>query len=141
MNRLSITLSILAAFALSAPLSTFAADKGKAAGAAATEKPAAEGAAKAVPYRGKVAAVDTTAKTFTIKSKASERVFNITDSTKVTKDEGAADIAAITAGEEVRGQAVKNGDKWDAVSVMIGAKAAGDKNAAKAKAKSEDTKQ
>jgi len=119
MNRKSIlTLAVLAAFAIGAPVSSFAKPKEKA--AAAGEKAATE--SKPVPYHGKVASVDATAKTFTIKGKEKDRVFSITDKTTITKDGAAADISAITAGEEVRGQAIKSGDNWEAVKVMLGAK-------------------
>jgi hypothetical protein len=142
-KKLSITFSILAALALSTPLKGFAADKEKGAAAPATEKAAgddsakkADAAGKPVPYRGKVSSVDAGAKTFSIKGKTNERVFSVTDSTKITKDGAPADISAVTAGEDVRGQATKNGDKWDAVSVMVGAKPEGAKEGAK-KAKGE----
>ena len=136
---ITITLSVVAALALGS-LTTFAAEKEKPAAdaTAATEK--AAGSTKPVPYRGKVATVDANAKTFTIKGKEKERIFNITDTTKITREGTAADLAAIAPGEEVRGQAAKNGDKWDAVSVMIGAKPATEKKEAKAAAKAEDAK-
>ncbi len=128
MNRKSLlTLAVLAAFSIGAPLSTYAKTK-EASKPAATEK-AAE--SKAIPYHGKVEAVDATAKTFTIKGKEKDRVFSITDKTVITKDGAAADISAITAGEEVRGQATKEGDKWEALKVMVGAKEKGAKEGKK----------
>jgi hypothetical protein len=107
------------------PLASLADDK-KPSGA--TEAPkgaeakAAESGAK-VPYHGTVSAVDPTAKTFTIKGKEKDRVFHVTDATKITKDGAASDLSGLTAGQEVRGQVTKHGDKWEAVSVMTGAKA------------------
>jgi len=141
-NRISITLGAIAILALCTPVISLAADKEKPAAdvTAAAEKPAGESSGKPVPYRGKVSSVDASAKTFSIKGREKERVFNITDSTKITREGTAADLAAIAAGEEVRGQAAKNGDKWDAVSVMIGAKPASEKKEAKASAKAEDAK-
>ena len=138
MQKKFIISSIIAVIALSTPVLTFAKDKETAAGATVAEKPAADASAKPVPYRGKVSSVDATAKTFTIKGKERDRVFSITDHTKITREGAAADLAAVAAGEEVRGQATKSGDNWEAVSVMIGAKPATDKNAANAK--SEDAK-
>src|SRR4029453_7026774 len=105
---------------------SFAAEKEKAAGTTAT----AATSSKPIPYVGKVSAVDATAKTFTLKGKDKDRVFSITESTKITKDGAPADLSAVTAGEEVRGQATKSGDKWEATSVMIGEKAAREKPAA-----------
>lgn len=132
-------LAALAALALGAPAQLLAAEKKTEKPAAekpATpdepkKKPAAEAGAKAIPYHGKVGSVDASAKTFTIKGKEKDRVISLTDSTKITKEGAAADIGAIAPGEDVRGQLRKNGDKWEAVSVMIGAKPATEKKAKK----------
>jgi hypothetical protein len=136
MIRKLTILSIVAVLALGSSLPSFAAEKEKAAGATAT----AETGSKPIPYVGKVSAVDATAKTLTLKGKDKDRVLNITDSTKITKDGAPADLSAVTAGEEVRGQATKNGDKWDATSVMIGPKAASEKPAAEKKTKKAENK-
>ncbi len=77
-----------------------------------------------VPYHGKVSAIDAAGKTFSIKGKERERVFTVTDSTKITRDGAVAEFSGIAAGEEVRGQAERNGEKWQAVSVMTGLKGA-----------------
>ncbi len=93
--------------------------------AAATSQPAAPKVSTAearIPYHGKVVAIDPSAKTFSLNGKSKERVFNITETTRITRDGIATDISALILGEEVRGQASKNTDKWDAVSVMMGAK-------------------
>jgi hypothetical protein len=125
MNKKSILImSVLAVFALGAPVTGFAAKKDKTAAAA-------EGSAKAVPYHGKIASVDAAAKTFTIKGKTKDRVFTITDKTTITKDGAAADISALVAGEEVTGQATKSGDNWDALKVYLGVKEKGAKGAKK----------
>ncbi|MDB6152092.1 MAG: hypothetical protein JWL90_545 [Chthoniobacteraceae bacterium] len=125
MKKSLIKSFVLTLVAATLPLASFA-DKKTEAGAVeapkAAETKTAESGAK-VPYHGTISAVDATAKTFTIKGKEKERVFHITDSTKITKDGAASDLNSLTAGQEVRGQISKNGDKWDAVSVMTGAKA------------------
>jgi hypothetical protein len=126
MNKKSILImSVLAAFALGAPVTSFAAKKDKTAAAADSTT------AKAVPYHGKVASVDAAAKTFTIKGKTKDRVFTITDKTTIMKDGAAADIAAVVAGEEVTGQATKSGDNWEALKVYVGGKEKGAKGAKK----------
>ncbi len=114
-----VTLGLVAAFAVCAPMTGFAAKKEKA--------PAAEPSERLIPYHGKVDSVDATAKTFTIKGKEKDRVFSVTDKTTIMKDGAAADLAALTAGEEVHGSAKKTGDNWEAVKVTVGAKAKGAK--------------
>jgi hypothetical protein len=116
MNKKSIlAVAVLAALAVGSPISAIAAPK-KAAAADTTDA-----ASKPIPYHGKVASVDATAKTFTIKGKQKDRVFSITDKTVITKDGAAADITAIAAGEDVRGSAAKTGDNWEALKVTLGA--------------------
>jgi hypothetical protein len=133
MNKKTIlAVALLAALAVGAPFNASAAPKKAAADAGET-------APKPIPYHGKVASVDATAKTFTIKGKQKDRVFSLTDKTVITKDGAAADITAITAGEEVRGSATKSGDNWEALKVTIGAAEKAGKTAKGAK-KEETTK-
>lgn len=119
----------LAAVALGAPSGVSA--KGKASPApeaAASASPMAKDAMakmpRALPYRGKVASVDASAKTFTIASKtAGSRVFKITDETKIMKAGAAATMADIVADEEVRGSYWKKEDgSLEAKKVNLGPK-------------------
>lgn len=117
MKKTALTaLAIVAALGVCAPVTALAAKKEK---QAAT---AADAAGKPIPYHGKVASVDASAKTFTIKGKEKDRVFSVTDKTTIMKDGAAADLSAITQGEEVHGSATKSGDSWEAIKVIVGAK-------------------
>ena len=79
--------------------------------------------ARAIPYRGKVASVDATAKTFTIAGKASSRVFKVTDQTQIMKQGAPATMADIVADEEVRGSYWKKTDgSLEAKKVNLGPK-------------------
>lgn len=137
----------LAAVSLSTPLAVVGAETKPA--APATEKPAAPAApaaeekkdatAKTLPFQGKVASVDATAKTFTTKNKdGKENVFSVTEKTKVEKADGtAATLADLKADDVVRGSRIKLSEgKWEVVKLIIGAK---DGDAAKA-AKPADAK-
>ncbi len=84
---------------------------------AASVAPAAK--AKALPYRGKIALVDTGTKTFTV----GKRTIKVTDQTKITKRDSAATMADITAGENVSGSYWKKDDgSLEAKTVKVGAK-------------------
>jgi len=78
----------------------------------------------AIPFHGKITAMDTTAMTVAIGS----RTFNITSETKIMKEGKPATISDITIGENITGQYKKvEGDKLDAAVIHIGGKAdAGD---------------
>jgi hypothetical protein len=115
--------------ALVLPLSAGAAEK-KAAGAppaasaeapAAAEKAATNGATK-VPYHGTISSVDSAAKSFTLKGRDKDRVFGVSENTKILRDGVAVELSALSPGDEVRGQVSKTGDKWEAVSVLTGEK-------------------
>lgn len=84
---------------------------------------------RAIPYRGKVASADASAKTFTIMSKKGEsRVFKITDETKIMKAGAAATMADIVADEEVRGSYMKKEDgSLEAKKVTLGPKTEAEK--------------
>ena len=76
------------------------------------EKPA-----RPIAYRGKIASVDTTAKTFTVGS----RTIKVTDESKITKQGAAATMSDIVADEEVRGSYWKKEDgSLEAKSVKLG---------------------
>jgi hypothetical protein len=68
-----------------------------------------------------VAAVDQTAKTFTIAGKSSSRVFKITEKTAVTKEGKPATVVEVVANVEVSGSYWKNPDgTLEAKTVKIG---------------------
>jgi len=79
----------------------------------AKEKPA-----RPIAYRGKVASVDATAKTFTVGS----RTIKVIDDTKITKQGATATMSDIVADEDVRGSYWKKEDgSLEAKSVKLGA--------------------
>ena len=81
-------------------------------------------AAKAVPFQGKVAAVDVSARTFTLggKTRDRDRVFRVLGETPIIQNNQTVEFSAIVVGELVRGQAFKRSDGWEAKKVMIGPK-------------------
>jgi hypothetical protein len=91
----------------------------------AREPAAAPAAAKAVPFQGKVAAVDLGARTFILsgKTRDKDRVFRVSGETPILQNNQSVEFAAIAVGELVRGQAFKRSDGWEAKKVMIGPKA------------------
>jgi hypothetical protein len=96
----------------------------------ATESPAAK-AARPLPFRGKITAVDQTLKTFTV---GTNQTFKVTDSTTIMKAGAPATMADIVENEHARGTYLKQADgTLEAKTVRIGPKAAGEKNARKAK--------
>jgi hypothetical protein len=100
----------------------------------ATASPATKLATRPIPFRGKVSAVDQSAKTFTLGGKKGSRVFKVTENTTITKAGAAATIADIVADEHVRGTCLKQDDgTFEAKTVMIGPPAAGEKKAKKSK--------
>jgi hypothetical protein len=87
-------------------------------------------AARPVPFRGKVTAVDQTAKTFTI----GKQTFKVTDTTTITKGDNPATMADIVVDEPARGTSVKQADgTLEAKTVKIGPKAPGEKKGRKGK--------
>ena len=118
-----ITGACIAALAFCAPFTAFAAEK-KSASTAASASPTASAAAKSerpLPYHGMISAVDQSAKTFTIASKESSRVFKITDKTLITKAGSPATMADVMEKEEVRGSYWKNADgSCEAKAVKLG---------------------
>ena len=75
--------------------------------------------AKPLPYRGKVASVDASGKTFTV----GKRTIKVTDQTKITKQGAAATMADITVGEKVSGSYWKKDDgSLEAKNVKVGAR-------------------
>jgi Domain of unknown function (DUF5666) len=96
---------------------------------ATSPSPAAK-PARPVPFRGKVTAVDQTAKTFTI----GKQTFKVTDTTTITKGDNPATMADIVVDEPARGTSVKQADgTLEAKTVKIGPKAPGEKKGRKGK--------
>ena len=96
--------------------------------------PAAKPATRPIPFRGKVSAVDQSAKTFTVAGKQGSRVFKVTENTTITKAGAAATMTDIVENEHVRGTCLKQDDgTFEAKTVMIGPPAAGEKKARKSK--------
>jgi hypothetical protein len=99
-----------------------------------TAPAAAKPATRPIPFRGKVSAVDQSAKTFTLGGKKGSRVFKVTENTTITKAGAAATMTDIVADEHVRGTCLKQDDgTFEAKTVMIGPPAAGEKKAKKSK--------
>ncbi|HEX8295271.1 MAG TPA: hypothetical protein VF593_03160 [Chthoniobacteraceae bacterium] len=135
------TISLLAAITFGLSTVTFAAEKKMKSDAAATPaaelkkseaKPSATPEAKSTPaakaktvsFRGEVAAVDAKGKTFTIKNAdGRERVFALTETAKITKDNASADVSAITTGAYATGSYRPGADgKLEVVTLKIGVK-------------------
>jgi hypothetical protein len=133
-HRLFLAAGLLAALTLSAatagalekpkPLLPAAGEKAPEPGKApAADKSAAP--SRPLPFHGKVTAIDPAGKSFSLNGRDKDRVFAVTDKTVVVgKDNSPAKLSAIPLGEEVRGSAIKAGDKWTAQKVYIGAKEA-----------------
>ena len=125
--------SLIAAALVAVPAASRAEDK-PAATPATPAAPAAPAApAKkhgALPFHGKIAAVDATASTITVGS----LTLNITSETKITKDGKPATLTDFAVGDKVGGSYKKDGDKLNA-TVLHPAK--GDKAESKKKKKAE----
>ena len=140
-NKLSIITACIAAVALCTPGAAFAAKKptptpapgpsasppGHTTTAATTKTPDTTKTAdttkapRAIPFRGKISAVDQKAKTFTIAGKEKSRVFKITSKTMLTKAGAAATMKDVTVNEEVRGSYWKMTDgSLEAKTVKLG---------------------
>ena len=90
-------------------------------GGAQGEANKAQNTHRAIPFRGKVDAVDKAAKTV----KVGTRVFAVSAETKIQKDGKAATLEEITVGEPIRGSYRQADDgKLNATSLFIGLKEA-----------------
>ena len=104
------------------------------------EKPAAEKkggpkADRALPFHGKITAIDKSARTIAL----GERVFQITADTKVVKDGKAASLNDAAVGDQVGGSYTKSDDgKLTARSLRIGPKPEGEAKGAGKKKKKAD---
>jgi len=95
-------------------------------GGAQGEASKAQNTHRAIPFRGKVDAVDKAAKTV----KVGTRVFAVSAETKIQKDGKAATLEEITVGEPIRGSYRQADDgKLNAVSLFFGLKEAEAKGA------------
>ena len=89
----------------------------------AEDKPAAEKQEKAKkdsgPFRGKIASIDKSEKTITV----GKRTFQITSTSKITKDGNAATIDDVKEGEMVGGAFKKSADgKLEVTTLNVGQK-------------------
>ncbi len=126
-------LGLLAAAIAGLPLQALAQSTNKPATKKAGAKEATKGEKKksAHPFHGKLAAIDTSAKTI----KVGESVYQITSETKITKAGKPATLADGIVGEEVGGYAKPTEDgKMHATSLRFGPKPEG-KDGEKKKAK------
>jgi len=115
MKKLILILTV-AALAATSTLPLLAADNKP---ADKKEVPAKEAAPRALPFRGKIAAVDKQAKTI----KVGERTFQVTADTKINKAGKAATLDDATIDEEVGGSYREGTDKkLNLVSLRIGAR-------------------
>ena len=102
-----------------------------AAPAATPQKP------RAIPFQGKVTAVDKTAKTVTLQGRDKERTVQVTSETKIIKDGKPAVLDAVAVGEIATGRAKPGpAGKLEALILNVGAKP----DAPKASKKKEDAK-
>lgn len=115
MKKLILILT-LAALAASSTLPLVAADPKP---ADKKEVPAKEAVSRALPFRGKIAAVDKQAKTI----KVGERTFHVTPDTKMNKAGKPAILDDVNVDEEVGGSYREGADKkLNLVSLRIGAR-------------------
>ena len=77
---------------------------------------------KALPFTGKVSAVNAAALTFTLTGKTTSRTFNVTSNTRFTKAGKPATFGDLTVGDQVGGSAQVIAGKSDVVSLRIGPK-------------------
>jgi hypothetical protein len=117
-NLRMLSTGLLAAAMVLAPALGLAQEKPKAPpGSNAEEKPAP--AARPIPFRGTVAAVNKGAKTVTV----GERVFHISSETKVVKNDQPATLDDVSVGDVIAGNYLKGDDgKLTAKMVRFGPK-------------------
>ena len=150
-NKLQFIPVCVAALALCAPALVTAAPKASPTPSTATSPAAAtKGSppatktttARAIPFKGVIASVDQTAKTFTIAGKEKSRVFTVTDKSVITKAGAAATMKDLMANEEIRGSYWKGADgtlevKTAKIGAMTDAEKAAGSKGSKKKAKEE----
>jgi hypothetical protein len=100
----------------------------------ATASPAAKPATRPIPFRGKVSAVDQSAKTFTVGGKQGSRTFKVTETTTITKGGNPATMTDIVQDEQARGAYLKQADgTLEAKTVKLGPPTEAEKKAVKSK--------
>jgi predicted Zn-dependent protease len=131
MKNTKLTMLTIAAVAIALPLVSQAKERktypspSASPSPAVADSPSPEGKAdRAIPYHGKISAVDAAAKTFTIQGKEKTRTFKITKQTKLEKSSGApATWSDVKVDEEVRGSYWKKADgSLETKSVKLGPK-------------------
>jgi hypothetical protein len=111
-----VTAIALSSVLFAAPLtSAFAAEKKEKA-----EKK--EGKAKGAPYNGELSAVDKSAKTVTIKTKNTSRVYQVNAETRITKAGKPATLDDAKVGEPAAAYGTEVAGKYVAQSLRFGAK-------------------
>jgi hypothetical protein len=96
------------------------------------QAPRPAGKPRQMPFRGKVSAVDKSAKTITLEGKENGRTFQITSGTKITKDGKPAVLDDVKVGQSVGGLAKESAaGKWEAATLNLGMKAGGAKRDSK----------
>lgn len=112
---------ILGIALLTPGLSARAAD---AAGAPATSAAARKERAKQMPFRGKLAEIDTTARTITLSGKEKQRRMLVTTASRINKDGKPITLGELCTGESVGGLARANANgEWEIVTLNTGKKA------------------
>lgn len=91
---------------------------------AETPPPATKpGKRQTYPFRGKVATIDTTARTVTLEGKTSRRVITVTDDTRLIRDGSATTLDSLKAGEAVGGTLRKSPEGQEvATLIRVGTK-------------------
>jgi len=112
-----ITTIVIAAFA--ATMTVQAAEKKK----EAAKEASAEKKPGAIPFHGKIGAVDKNAKTITLEGKEKTRTFHVTSQTVIVKAGQPATLDDAKTGEEVGGSYIKTADdKMEVRKLRIGPK-------------------
>lgn len=125
---LTLAALLLAAFTQTTPLvpSATASDRGPSATLAQTEAPepgAKSAKRQTYPFRGKVASVDTMARTVTLEGRTSRRVIAVTDDTRLTREGAVARLEEIKPGEAVGGTLRKSAEGREiATLIRVGLK-------------------
>ena len=128
MKKSSVLALLTAAMVFAGP-ATQAAESAK---DKSVQPPKSEGKQKQMPFRGKVSAVDKTAKSVTLEGKEKSRTFQITSTTKITKDGKPAVMDDVLVGQIVGGLAKETAaGKLEVVTLNIGAKVGKAKDAEK----------
>lgn len=138
-KQLSYLLAIcfLAGAALSTPIRAQSADA-----KASSTLEAKEKKSTAIPFTGKLGAVDKAAMSITLDGKTKKRTIRVTPQTRIVKAGKPATLDDAVIGEEVGGQAIKNAEGLEeAVSLRVGPKPETQPKPKKSKKDGESSKQ